>query len=431
VSHPHSIRALSPGGRRPLGLGGLVAAIAVVSVAVLPAGAKAAGGATTLATGGPAAEALRASGVRIAPLKPARGGSRRVLLPVAAGLAGAKTTLLRHRGGIVLQVPGGKALRLTDLRLVLGKRSRLSAKLGGREIDAFKLLGGERDIDPTAGTVELVGSRLKLTRAGASAIAAGLKPKGGQARNSRRPAAVVKPGFFGALSVQASGLTAGSSAPAGAAPPAQKSSGCPLPSGAGPAPAQPPPVATRPPGAVDVIGATIDWHVRESFIRYVSTGEGTSPLDGASADPPVLLPGASSALSYTFHFPFVAGWHDGGANPSDPADDRAALQFGGGVRFLYSEHWIDLVTAKPEIEIAGPDSRAIFAISESGGAAERQVLVNLDLSKAATIAASGNTLTYERVPGAIPSGTASSVFAGFYAPGTEFGCFTVSYTTGP
>ncbi len=58
------------------------------------------------------------------------------------------------------------------------------------------------------------------------------------------------------------------------------------------------------------------------------------------------------------------------------------------------------------------------------------MLVNLDLSRAAAISASGSTHTYERVPGAIPSGTASSVFAGFYAPGTEFGCFTVSYSTG-
>ena len=86
-------------------------------------------------------------------------------------------------------------------------------------------------------------------------------------------------------------------------------------------------------------------------------------------------------------------------------------------------------TAEPEIEIAGAKSRAIFAIAESGGAPQRQVLINLDLSRAAAISASGDSFTYERVPGAIPSGTATSTFAGFYAPGTDFGCATVSFTT--
>jgi hypothetical protein len=169
--------------------------------------------------------------------------------------------------------------------------------------------------------------------------------------------------------------------------------------------------------------------VRESFIRYIATGEGTSVSGGATADPPVLLPGASTALSYDFRFPFAEGWVDTGANPASPADDTAALYFDGAVRFQYSGHGIDLLTADPEIELAGAASRAIFSISDNGGAAERQVLVNLDLGAAGAISQSGTSYTYERVPGAIPSGTASSLFAGFYAPGTDFGCFDVSFST--
>ena len=189
-------------------------------------------------------------------------------------------------------------------------------------------------------------------------------------------------------------------------------------------------MAPKPLGALEVTGATIDWEVRESFVRYVATGDGTSVSGGASADPPALRPGATEALSYGFHFPFAGeSWLDPGANLADPADDSAAIRFGGAVRFLYSGHGIDLLTAAPEIEIAGPKTRAIFAISESGGAAQRQVLVNLDLARAAAVRASGNTYTYERIPGAIPAGTASSTFAGFYAPGTDFGCVTVSFTT--
>ena len=169
--------------------------------------------------------------------------------------------------------------------------------------------------------------------------------------------------------------------------------------------------------------------MRESFIRYIATGEGTSASGGATAEPPILLPGVSAALSYDFHFPFAGGWLDSGADPASPADDTAALYFSGGLRFQYSGHGIDLLTTAPEIELAGGASRAIFAVSDNGGAAQRQVLVNLDLSRAGAISRSGNSYVYDRVPGAIPAGTATSTFAGFYAPGTDFGCFTVAFST--
>lgn len=420
-------------GLRSLTATAALAAVAVAALLVAPP-AHGAGGATTLLFDGPAAESLREAGVRIRPARPATGGANRIVLPIAAGLAGSDTTLLTHRGSIVLSALGGRQARLAKPRLLIGKRSFLSARLGGEEIDFFKILGRPTaTADPAGGVVELSGLRLKLTRAGARSIAARLNPPSHarrRGRHAQRPLAV-RPGRFATLSARATGLlaTGGSNTPSGGGQ-AQQSTGCPLPSGAGPVPEDPLPVATRPPGAVDVAAATIEWQVRESFIRYIATGEGTSVSGGASADPPVLLPGASAPLSYGFRFPFAGGWHDAGANPADPADDMAAIEFGGAVRFLYSAHGIDLTTAEPELEIAGARSRAIFAISESGGAAERQVLVNLDLSRAAKIEASGSTYTYERVPGAIPAGTAGSVFAGFYAPGTEFGCFTVSYTAG-
>lgn len=396
-------------------------ALALVAIA-LPAQSPAAiSGATKLVLDGPAADALREQGVKIAPIKPASGGAQQIKLPVAAGLAGS-TTLLRHRGSIELSGEDGDA-RLGKLRLLLGKRSLLEAKLGGKDIELFKVLGGgSRDVDAANGSVRFDNLGLKLTRAGAKALAAQLGLKALPARR------------FGTLSTKLTGLTQGDSGKpggGGSAPggPAQQSSACPLPSGAGPASEGTPPVAVRPPGAVDVTAATIGWHVRESFIRYIATGEGTTPTGGASADPPVLLPGASAALSYDFHFPFAGGWLDSGADPSSPTDDRAALDFSGGLRFLYSGHGIDLLTASPEIELDGSASRAIFAISEGGGGAQRQVLVNLDLSRAGSISRTGNSYVYDRVPGAVPAGTASSTFAGFYAPGTDFGCFTVSFST--
>ncbi len=407
-------------------LGGIAtaAALAVVVAALIPGVARGAGDETVLKLDGPAARSLRDQGLRIVPLQPASGSQQRVVLPVAAGLAGATTTLLRHRGAISLR-SGDEQLRLGRLSLILGKEPRLTARLGGADIDLFRVLrGGRREIDPVAGSVTLSDLRLQLTAGAARAIAQRLdRPMG---RNVVR-GLTARP--IGTLAARVSGLDAGG-APASKGPAAQQTPAtCPLPSSAGPAPEEPLPVATRPLGAADITGATIDWQVRESFIRYIGTGEGTSVSSGASADPPLLVPGASAALSYGFHFPFASGWHDSGANPADPADDSALVRFGGAVRFRYSGHGIDLTTAEPEIELAGARSRAIFAIADSGKPAQRQVLINLDLSRAAAIRASGNSFTYERVPGAIPAGTATSTFAGFYAPGTDFGCATVSFTT--
>jgi Htaa len=395
-------------------------ALALAAIA-LPAQSPAAiSGTTKLKLDGPAAQALRDQGVSIAPVKPASGGPRQIGLPVAAGLAGSTTTLLRQRGGIKLSGEDGSA-RLGKLRVLIGKRSLLEAKLGGEEIELFKILGGGGKVDVANGSVRFDGLRLKLTRAGAKALAAKL---GLESLPARR---------FGTLSTKLTGLAQGDSGKAGggSAPsgPAQQSSACPLPSGAGPANEGTPPEAVRPPAAVDVTGASVSWHVRESFIRYIATGEGTTPTGGAVAAAPTLLPGASAALSYDFQFPFANGWLDSGADPASPADDRALLRFSGGLRFLYSGHGIDLATTSPEIEIDGGASRAIFAVSEGGGGAQRQVLVNLDLGRAGSITRSGSSYVYDRVPGAVPAGTASSTFAGFYSPGTDFGCFTVSFST--
>lgn len=404
---------------------GFATAAVIAAVAAFPAAALAASGTTTLALNGPAAKSLRQSGVHFIPLKPAKGGKGRIELPVRGGLAGASTTVLAHSGGISAKLPGGKSLHLTKLRLLLGKRSRVTASAAGESIDLFRIArGGKRNVDPVAGSVELRGLRLKLTREAARALAVPERGRKGAGEDGDRQLT----GIFGTLSSHAAGLTASGGAPGQEM--AEGSTGCPSPSGAGLAPEDPLPVAAWPAGAADIASATIDWHVRESFIRYIATGEGTSVSGGATADPPVLLDGASTPLTYDFHFPFAGGWHDSGANPADPADDTAAIYYGGSVRFLYSGHEIDLAVSAPEIEIAGGASRAIFAVAEDGGAGTRQVLVNLDLGRAAAVAVNGNTHVYERVPGAIPSGTATSVFAGFYAPGTEFGCFTVRYTTG-
>lgn len=397
-----------------VGATAIAAGLTLAAIAAPPA--PAASGQAVLELNGAAAKALRASGVRIAPSGAAEGGARQVRLPIGAGLVGSSTTVLRFGGGLTMR-KGKQRLQLGGLRLTLGKAASLRGKLGGESLGLFRVLkGGERQLDPVRGSIRLSGLRLRLRRAAAKEIAERLGL-------ASRPA-----GNFGVLSATEQGLQPGSPPPA-AGTAGKDSTGCSVPSTAGSAPEQPLPVAARPAGAADVTGATVSWDVRESFIRYINTGEGTSVFDGATAAAPEVRDGSSVPLTYSFGFPFASGWHHPGANPSDPADDRAALYFTGGVRFLYSTHGIDLRTSAPELEIAGAASRAIFSVAEGEAAPERQVIVNLDLSRAASVQAGGGTVTYEHVPGAIPEGTASSVFAGFYAPGTDFGCFTVRYST--
>lgn len=391
-------------------------AILALTAAAAPA-APAPAGYGALQLNGAAPQALRAGGVRIAPLGAAKGGAQKLALPVRAGLVGSSVTVLSFGGGISMEI-GKRRLKLAGLRLTLGKRASVRGKLGGESQTLFQVLaGGSREVDSIRGSVRLGGLRLKLRRSAAREIAERLRLERDLPRG------------FGVLSVSKEGLMLGGGSSSSPTDPSKASTGCPLPSSAGPAPEEPLAVAVRPPAAVDVTGATVSWNVRDSFIRYINTGEGTSVFGGATAAALEVRPGSSAALAYAFGFPFASGWHHPGANPADPADDRAAVYFAGGVRFLYSSHGIDLRTSAPELEINGASSRAIFSVAEGEAPAERQVIVNLDLAQAGAVRASGNTVTYERVPGAIPVGTAASVFAGFYAPGTDFGCFTVSYST--
>jgi hypothetical protein len=404
----------------------VAAGLILVAIAAVAPAAPAASEQAVLKLNGGAAKALRAGGVKIAPAGAAQGGSRQMRLPIGAGLVGSSTTVLRLGGGLTLS-KGKQQLQLRDLRLTLGRRASLGGKLGGESLGLFRVLkGGQRELDPVRGSAKLGGLRLKL--------------RGPAAREIEQRLGLEQRlmGVIGVLSATKDGLIPAGAGPGaggggGAKPttpvgPSPGSASCGLPASGGPAPEDPVPLAPRPPGAVNVTAATVSWDVRESFIRYINTGEGTSVSGGAVAAAPEVRAGSSAALTYKFGFPFANGWHDAGANPTDPADDRAALYFTGGVRFLYSAHGIDLRTSAPEIEIGGGSSRAIFAVAEGDAAAERQVIVNLDLSRAGAVQSSGSTVTYERVPGAIPSGAATSLFAGFYAPGTDFGCFTVSYS---
>ena len=380
----------------------------------VPGGAAAApatGQATiTLGSQSPAAKALRERGVRVGAGAPARRRGTKVRLPVRRLALGSSATAAL--GGSLRLSTRRRAVRLTALRMTLkGRRITIAGKLGRKRVKALTATGTPR-LDRAGGTAALGAVPVRLTRAGARAMARRL--------GVRRPAA----GVIGALT-----LAAAVKGAAGGVPDVPPPGGGPG-GGAGGGDSGEPPLLARPATAVDVTSATITWHPKSSFIRYIETGEGTTVSAGATEDPPEPDPedptGNPTPYVYNFQFPFSNGWYDAASN-------TAGVYYGGAVNFSYQAHSIDMDTKEPEIELNGDASRAIFRMDGRAGSSfgnKRGVLVDLDPSAVtSTVSPDGKTFTWTKVPATIPEDSSSSVFAGFYLPGDSFGWVTFSYTT--
>ena len=387
------------------------AALAAIAVTLLTAAPTQAAGTTTIELSGQAVRSLRAQDVAIRAIGSARKRPGRIRLRVRSGLV-TSTALVNQSGGLVLSRRAGGRVRrvaLRRLQLRLGKRSEIVGQIGASRFRLFRLSApaARLRLDDSAGTASLRDGSLALTRRAARALKRSLRLR-------RLPL-----GRFGGLTVDAL-VRGGGSGPGGGGP----GTGGP---GGGPPGSPPlgdePPLLTRPAGAVDITSASVTWHVKPSFIRYVNTGEGTTPFDGASGDPADATPDCGDAveppvpLVYAFHFPFARGWYD-------PAGKTAAVYFGGGVNFSYQAHGIDLDTKAPEVEINGTSSRAIARFDGRRSTTpgnKRAVLMDLDTSAASPVEGPG-TVSWNRVPGTIPeNGGSAAVFAGFYAPGEQFG----------
>ncbi|PTL58516.1 HtaA domain-containing protein [Paraconexibacter algicola] len=378
----------------------LPTALVLALLAVLAtAGAAHAGpgeGSATLTLDGPAGTRLTDRDVRLAGSGGAEAFGTRVVLPVTGGRVGSSIFALGTRGAIRL-VRGGRSITLRDVELQLGSSVWITARLGGRRRPVLVSTTGVRPVlDRRSGRARLRSGKLRLAVPAAGIVrrALGIREIGLGSLGTLTLDATVAPDLAGTAA------GAGTSAPA------------------------------RPATAVDVTAATLDWHVRESFIRYVNTGEGTRVLGGAVAPGKTVRPGTSVPLDYDFRFPFASGWYD-------PASDLAVLTFRGGVGFSYRDHGIQFETSDPQLELrgAGSGSRATFSFTGRDGTpfdGRRATLLDLDPAAATRSgSADGATRTLTDVPGAVPAQTQGSVFNGFYAPGDPFGAMTVTFTTTP
>ena len=388
----------------------LTGALVITALAAAPAAASDApvGGTTTLELEGSAAATLRGQSARLSTLRPAVSSGVTAALPVRRARIG-RTALLDHGGSVRLRARR-RTLTLQDVRVDLGAQPSLSARVAGTRLTLGWVRLQRWPLDAQARTVDVASARVVLTRLGAAT----LRRRLGLRRTPRgqlfRLAVSAKPG--GTLSAPAATSTT-----------------------TGPASPQPvsaeitsePPVLARPATAVDIASATVGWRVRESFIQYIASGEGTRVSGGAVAGRPTTTESNDAPLVYDFAFPFASGWYD-------PPTGTAAVYSGGTVNFSYAARRIDLNTSAPEVELNGGASRTIMRFSGSGGTDlgnKRTVLVNLNPAGAAStsVSADGRTRTFEKIPATIPEGTNDSVFAGFYFPGDPFGSWSVSFTT--
>jgi hypothetical protein len=349
---------------------------------------------------------LRSSGISQRVLKPGNAFTGRPTFPLgSAGISGAASAVTLRGGVRLTRRSTGRSVDIRSMKLVVlrGRALRVSAVISGRRSNLFTVARARLSVKVGDGVLKLDPSRAELTPSGAKAIRAALGLR-------RAPLLVAGRGWgsFSAFAFRNKKVED----PEAETP-------------------VPPPLLERPGGASDIVSASIRWRVRESFIRYVSVGAGTSVTDGAISDPPEDIGGAGP-LVYSFRFPFTSGW-------AVPGGD-SAVYGSGTVGFRYCTNTINFTVSNPEVELKSSGvSRLIFRVNGTDGTAfpnTRAVMVDL-LPGSATV--EGKTTTYSNIPAYVPQ-EATGIFANFYppypgdpnAPSAElsrFGSLTVSYTT--
>lgn len=344
-------------------------------------------GQLTLAPARAARKAWRRSGIRQRLIRPASGLTGRPTFPIGKARY-RKTARVKLKGGIRM-IRGKKSVRIRGLRVLSapGKAAYLRASIGAKKVSLLKVRGGKRSFRRKAGILVRIG-QARLTTPGAKLLnrRLGLRGKGLRAGSN-----------WGDFNLYSLYKVSKADNPTGETP-------------------EVPPVKSEPSGAVAVTSAaSFKWYIRDTFIDYVASGEGTRGEGGVTADPP----SGTKNLVYSFNFPFDGGW----TVPEAPGSPENTLIRGSGlVGFRYCQNTINFTAGDPEIELDGDDaSRMIFRVDGTDGTPfpdQRAVMVKLIPSRAESRSEVDNgdgtsTVTYEKIPGYIPA-EGTGIFAGFY-----------------
>lgn len=160
-------------------LGVTLAAAASLALIAAPGASaeKLGGGSTTLALNKGVAKALQSNGVKVAPIAPATAGGKGIAFPITGGdlSTGKKVSgHIDHSGGLKLSA-GGTNVSLTDFRVVVGKKSRLVAKVGKGKLTVLSLDLSKAKITKKGEDTVVSGVGALLSKAAAGALNAAFK----------------------------------------------------------------------------------------------------------------------------------------------------------------------------------------------------------------------------------------------------------------
>jgi hypothetical protein len=340
---------------------------------------------TKIVLRGPAAR-----GVSVVAGAPATASGRRVSLPTAGVAIAGSTATVDHRGTLTLRA-GKRSVKLTALRVTVGRRSVLSARLGGVRRTVARIAA-----PPTRRAVDAAGTY--VTEAPLMLTAA----------ISRRLG--VPRGRLGTIDLEASATPAPSGTDIPGAPSAPTVTGPPTPGGSTTAP--------RPVAAVSITGGAVRWSPRLSWLNYLaSSGE----ADGVSAQAPATY----DASALTFSFPITGGWFDA-------ATGAAVIETSGASDFRWVEHALDLSFADWTFDLASTTPKAVVTVQRASGAAKKTIGSRqpIGLVKPGGIApeVSGSTITWSGVPLTLAAEGVALYRAYLYD--SDQGRFTISATLG-
>jgi hypothetical protein len=155
-----------------------VAATLAASLALAPAAAAQSqvagvgGGQTLLRLDAGTARALSNAGVRVSLVSPARASRSGIAFPVTGGEADPRTLAgaVEHSGGLRFRA-GRRSVTLRDFRYTVGRRSSLSADVGGTRLTILSLgLGNARVRDAGAVETQVSNVTARLTAGAARAL---------------------------------------------------------------------------------------------------------------------------------------------------------------------------------------------------------------------------------------------------------------------
>jgi hypothetical protein len=344
-----------------------------------PAPAQSSGATTaTLALGGPAASALRDAGARVTADGP--GAASRPRLALLAGPLVRDGDAFVGLTGELRVTVGRRTARLEGLEAQLTGFPSVSARTGGRRIAVLTIDRRSGSWSLTDDGAEVRGAAVRLTSAGARALR----------RRLRAPE--IAAGRLGRLTLRATAAPAPTPVPA-------------LPTDA-------------PAGARPIVGGTVRWAPRASWVGYLRQGEGAGAESGASFD------GTAFAL------PVSGGWYDA-------ASGTAAVRTAGTARFRYSARGIDIALGSWSYEISGGRGVASAIVERAQHIAEspdpsllgaRAVVQDLDATRLVP-ALDGARARWDGVPLTLAESGAPLFNA--YPPGSEQGSATIDVELAP